>query len=594
MIQSDQPLPVTRRCELLKVARSTAYCRPGPVSHEDVVLMRLIDEIHLELPFYGSRRIRDELETRGHPVNRKRVQRLMRHMGVAALYPKRRTSAPGRGQKVYPYLLTGVSVERANQVWATDICDLPMAQGFMSLVAVMDWLSRRVLSWRVSNTLDREFCVEALEEALARYGAPEIFNTDQGAQFTSEAFTDVLKAHGVAISMDGKGRWIDNVFIERLWRSVKDEDIYLRAYETPAALRAGLTRVLRLLQHPAPSYGTGPTHPGCGALRAGRGEHGGLKPGGDFTEDTVHDPGSTSVATRQSARSLEPLGADVTTRGTSKSAVSRRCVAQTQAQLDAWRATPLDALDLVGLLIDGVHVEGHCIVVALGIDTMGAKHPLGLWEGATENATVCQGLLTNLGSRGLRTDRSLLVIVDGAKALDTAVTQPFGRAALVQRCQVHKGRNILEHLPEAQRPWVKVVLTRAYTNSHVKTAKRLLQDLARRLDTDYPSAATSVREGLDETLTVLGLGLSERLQRSLATTNAIESLLSRTRHVQRHVKRWRGGTMVLRWVAAGVLEAAKGFRRVQGCQEMPALVAALRARDARLGLGESSEMVASS
>ena len=298
------------------------------------------------------------------------------------------------------------------------------------------------------------------------------------------------------------------------------------------------------------------------------------------------------VATRQYARSLEPLGADVTTRGTSKSAVSRRFVAQTQAQLDAWRATPLDALDLVGLLIDGVHVGGHCIVVALGIDKMGAKHPLGLWEGATENATVCQGLLTDLGSRGLRTDRSLLVIVDGAKALDTAVTQTFGRAALVQRCQVHKGRNILEHLPEAQRPWVKAVLTRAYTNSHVKTAKRLLQDLARRLDTDYPSAATSVREGLDETLTVLGLGLSERLQRSLATTNAIESLLSRTRHVQRHVKRWRGGTMVLRWVAAGVLEAAKGFRRVQGCQDMLALVAALLARDARLGLGESSEMVA--
>ena len=192
------------------------------------------------------------------------------------------------------------------------------------------------------------------------------------------------------------------------------------------------------------------------------------------------------VATRQYARSLEPLGADVTTRGTSKRAVSRRFVAQTQAQLDAWRATPLDALDLVGLLIDGVHVGGHCIVVALGIDNMGAKHPRGLWEGATENATVCQGLLTNLGSRGLRTDRSLLVTVDGAKALDTAVTQTFGRAALVQRCQVHKGRNILEHLPEAQRPWVKAVLTRAYTNSHVKTAKRLLQDLARRLDTDDP------------------------------------------------------------------------------------------------------------
>ena len=170
-----------------------------------------------------------------------------------------------------------------------------------------------------------------------------------------------------------------------------------------------------------------------------------------------------SIARSLEPRSLEPLwgrgGADVTTRGTSKSAVSRRVVAQTQAQLDAWRATPLDALDLVGLLIDGVHVGGHCIVVALDIDkiTSGAKHPLGLWEGATENATVCQGLLTNLASRGLRTDRSLLVIVDGAKALDTAVTQTFGRAALVQRCQVHKGRNILEHLPEAQRPWVKAV-----------------------------------------------------------------------------------------------------------------------------------------
>ena len=298
------------------------------------------------------------------------------------------------------------------------------------------------------------------------------------------------------------------------------------------------------------------------------------------------------VATRQYARSLEPLGANVTTRGTSKSTVSRRFVAQTHAQLDAWRATPLDELDLAVLLIDGVQVGGHCIVVALGIDNTGAKHPLGLWEGATENATVCQGLLTNLVSRGLRTDRSLLVIVDGAKALDTAVTQTFGRAAVVQRCQVHKGRNILEHLPETQRPWVKAILTRAYTNNNVKMAKRLLQDLARRLDTDYPSAAASVREGLDETLTVLGLGLSERLQRSLATTNAIESLLSRTRHVKRNVKRWRGGTMVLRWVAAGVLEAAKGFRRVKGRKNMPALVAALRARDARLGLGESSEMVA--
>ena len=270
------------------------------------------------------------------------------------------------------------------------------------------------------------------------------------------------------------------------------------------------------------------------------------------------------VATRQYDRSLEPLGADVRTHGTSKSAVSRRFVAQTQAQLDAWRATPLDDLDLVALLIDGVQVGGHCIVVALGIDQTGRKHALGLWEGSTENTTVCQGLLTNLHSRGLRTDRSLLVILDGAKALHTAVTQTFGPAALVQRCQIHKRRNVLEYLPEAQRVWVKAILTRAYTRPDVKAARRLLHDLARRLDADYPSAAASVREGLDETLTVIGLGLSARLQRSLATTNAVESLLSRTRHVKHNVKRWRGGAMVLRWVAAGVLEAAKGFRRLKG------------------------------
>ena len=298
------------------------------------------------------------------------------------------------------------------------------------------------------------------------------------------------------------------------------------------------------------------------------------------------------VATRQYGRSLEPLGADVRTRGTSKSAVSRRLVAQTQAQLDAWRATPLDDLERVALLIDGVHVGGHCIVVALGLDKTGAKHPLGLWEGSAENTTVCQGLLTNLQSRGLRTDRSLLVILDGAQALHTAVTQTFGPAALVQRCQVHKRRNVLEYLPEVQRPWVKATLTRAYTHTDVKAARRLLQDLARRVDVDYPSAAASIREGLDETLTVVELPLSERLRRSLATTNAVESLLSRIRHVKRNVKRWRGGTMVLRWVAAGVLEAAKGFRRVKGCRDMPVLVAALRARDAQLGLDESSGMVA--
>ena len=182
------------------------------------------------------------MEDLGHCVNRKHVQRLMRLMGLSALYPKPRTSQPGKGHKIYPYLLRGLTIDRPNQVWSTDICYIPMAKGFMYLVAVMDWYSRRVLSWRLSNTMDTDFCVEALHEALERHGAPEIFNTDQGSQFTSEAFTDVLKDHDIAISMDGKGRWIDNVFVERLWRSVKYEDIYLRAYETPTDLRAGLTR----------------------------------------------------------------------------------------------------------------------------------------------------------------------------------------------------------------------------------------------------------------------------------------------------------------------------------------------------------------
>lgn len=289
------------------------------------------------------------------------------------------------------------------------------------------------------------------------------------------------------------------------------------------------------------------------------------------------------VATRRYARSLEPAGADLRTRGTSQSAVSRRFVAKTARQLETWRSTPLDALDLVALILDGVHVGEHCLVVALGIDATGEKHALGLWEGSTENTTVCQSLLANLQSRGVRTDQSILVILDGSKALHRAVTAIFGRAALIQRCQVHKRRNVLEYLPESQRPWVRAILTRAYRSTEAVTAKRLLQDLARRLEDQHPSAAESVREGLDETLTVLNLNLSERLRQSLATTNAIESLISRTRHVKRNVKRWRGGTMVVRWVAAAMLEATKGFRRLKGKADMPKLVAALRARDQHLG-----------
>jgi putative transposase len=289
------------------------------------------------------------------------------------------------------------------------------------------------------------------------------------------------------------------------------------------------------------------------------------------------------VATRQYARSLEPLAADMESRATSKSAVSRRFVAKTRAQLETWQAAPLDALDLVGLLLDGVHVGEHCLIVALGIGADGGKHALGLWEGSTENAAVCQSLLSNLQSRGLRTDRSLLVILDGSAALRKAVRDTFGEVALVQRCQVHKLRNVLDHLPDRQRPWVKAILHRAYQNAEGATAKRLLQDLARRLEREYPSAAASVREGLEETLTILALGLSDALRRSLSTTNAAESLISRTRHVKRNVKRWRGGQMALRWAAAGVLEAVKGFRRVKGYKDMPKFVAALRARDQQLG-----------
>ena len=241
-IHTNHALPKSRRCELLGVARSTAYYQPEPLCEQDLRLMRLIDEIHLKYPFYGSRRIRDELQERGHEVNRKRVQRLMRQMGLQALYPRRRTSQPGKGHKIYSCLLRDLAIDRPNQVRAADICYIPMAKGFMYLVAIMDWHSRRVLSWRLSNTMDTDFCIEALQEAIQRFGAPEIFNTDQGAQFTSEAFTGVLKDHSIAISMDGKGRWVDNVFVERLWRTVKYEDVYLRAYETPAALRAGLAR----------------------------------------------------------------------------------------------------------------------------------------------------------------------------------------------------------------------------------------------------------------------------------------------------------------------------------------------------------------
>lgn len=231
MINGKDPLPITRQCQLLSLNRSTAYYRPKGASDEDLELMRRIDEMHLKRPFYGSRRIRDWLWEEGYDINRKRVQRLMRQMGITALYPKKGTSRPGKGHKIYPYLLKGLEINRPNQVYCADITYIPMARGFVYLVVIMDWYSRKVLSWRLSNTMESDFCVDALEEAIECYGAPEIFNTDQGAQFTSEAFTNTLKAAGVKISMDGKGRWIDNRFVERLWRSVKYEEVYLKAYD---------------------------------------------------------------------------------------------------------------------------------------------------------------------------------------------------------------------------------------------------------------------------------------------------------------------------------------------------------------------------
>jgi putative transposase len=240
MIDRAHPMPITKQCRILELSRSSVYYQPLPLPEAELALMRRIDEIHLKLPFYGTRRIRDHLHREGYKVNRKKVQRLMHLMGISALYPKRRTSLPGRDHKIYPYLLRDLAIERPNQVWCADICYIPMARGFLYLVAIMDWASRKVLAWRLSNTLDTECCVDALEQALRRHGTPEIFNTDQGAQFTSDAFTTVLKDAGVRISMDGKGRWIDNVFIERLWRSLKYEEVYLKAYENVAEAIRGI------------------------------------------------------------------------------------------------------------------------------------------------------------------------------------------------------------------------------------------------------------------------------------------------------------------------------------------------------------------
>ena len=240
-----QNLSVLRQCRLLNINRSTYYYKKRPIKPIDLKLMELIDRQYLKTPTWGSRSMRNHLRRLGYKVNRKRVQRLMRLMGLEAIYPKRKTSRPHPDHKIYPYLLRNLKIDRPNQVWAADITYIPMSRGFMYLVAVMDWQSRKVLSWRLSNTLDTDFCVEALEDAINQFGSPDIFNTDQGAQFTSRAFTDVLKEHDIKISMDGRGRVQDNIFIERLWWTVKYHYLYLHTFDNGTQLRNGLNEWFR-------------------------------------------------------------------------------------------------------------------------------------------------------------------------------------------------------------------------------------------------------------------------------------------------------------------------------------------------------------
>jgi putative transposase len=249
MINRESKLSIIQQCQIVGISRASMYYEPKPISSRDIDLMRLIDEIHLRYPFYGSRRIRDELNDSGHEVGRGHVATLMRKMGIEVLYRKPGLSAPHPEHKIYPYLLRGMEITKANQVWSADITYIPMARGFCYLVVIMDWASRRVLSWRLSNTMSTSFCTEALEEAIIRFGRPDIFNTDQGSQFTSEAFTGILNTNGIRISMDGKGRWMDNVFIERLWWSVKYEEVYLKAYGSIAEARRELGNYFELYNY---------------------------------------------------------------------------------------------------------------------------------------------------------------------------------------------------------------------------------------------------------------------------------------------------------------------------------------------------------
>jgi transposase-like protein len=302
----------------------------------------------------------------------------------------------------------------------------------------------------------------------------------------------------------------------------------------------------------------------------------------DPLDERVANQMVLGVATRRYERSLEALPPQLRSRGTSKSSVSRRFVSATQSKLEDLLTRDLSALDLLVLMLDGIQFADHVVLVGLGISRDGSKHVLGLQEGASENAAACEALLTSLRDRGLRTNRSILVTVDGSKALAKAVRDVFGERALAQRCQVHKKRNVLDHLPESLRASVGLSLTQAYRSRDAKRARRLLLNLSRSLEIDHPGAAASIREGLDETLTVKDWGLPDVLERMLSTTNAIENLLGMVRHVSRRVKNWQGGTMILRWMAAGLEEAAKGFRRVRGYKGLVKLEEALRDNDRRI------------
>jgi putative transposase len=252
MIDREHDLPLVRQAALLKLSRGSLYYKNRPVTAAALAIMRRIDELHLDYPFAGSRMLRDLLRGEGVAIGRERVARMMRRMDIVAIYRRPNTSKPCVGHKIYPYLLRGLTVDRPNQVWAMDITYIPMPRGFVYLTAVVDWSTRRVLSWRVSTGMEVDFCLEAVEEALAKYGRPEIFNTDQGSQFTSAAFTGLLLENKIAISMDGKGAWRDNVFVERIWRSVKYEEVYLRAYDSVADARASIGRYLEFYNRQRP------------------------------------------------------------------------------------------------------------------------------------------------------------------------------------------------------------------------------------------------------------------------------------------------------------------------------------------------------